>query len=190
MIRRRDRKYSQRDSGEEMEKDSILREIWEWVTVIGAAVIISLLINTFIIVNCVVPTSSMERTIMSNDRLIGFRLAYLFDDPERGDILIFKYPDDESILYVKRLIGMPGDTVEIYDGKVYVNGEELEEPYLSVVTEGTFGPYEVPEGHYFMMGDNRNNSADSRFWTHTYLSRKKIVGKAGFRYWPELKVLK
>ena len=164
-------------------------EVIEWIVTIAAAVLVALFINNFIIVNATVPTSSMEKTIMTNDRVIGFRLSYKSSDPERGDIIIFKNPDNEDILYIKRIIGMPGEKVEVHDGGVYVNGDLLDEPYLDVVTEGEFGPYEVPEGHYFMMGDNRNNSADSRYWKNTYLPREKIVGKAVLRYWPSVKKL-
>ncbi|MBO6148719.1 MAG: signal peptidase I [Lachnospiraceae bacterium] len=172
-----------------MQKKKIGREILEWIGVIGTAVLVSLFVNFFIIVNATVPSSSMEKTIMTNDRVIGLRLAYNNNDPERGDIVIFKFPDDEDILYIKRIIGMPGETVEIHDSTVYIDGEPLAEPYLSVVTEGTYGPYVVPEGHYFMLGDNRNNSADSRYWKNTFLSRDKIVGKAVCRYWPKFKKL-
>ncbi len=172
-----------------MSEKKVRNEIIEWVVTIAAAVLVALFINNFIIVNATVPTSSMEQTIMSNDRVIGLRLAYKSSDPERGDIIIFRYPDNEDILYIKRIIGMPGDTVEIHDGGVYIDGSLLDEPYLKVTTEGEFGPYMVPEGHYFMMGDNRNNSADSRFWNNTFLEREKIVGKAVLRYWPSVKKL-
>ena len=165
------------------------KEVIEWIVTIGAAVLVALFINNFIIVNATVPTSSMEKTIMTNDRVIGLRLAYKNNDPERGDIIIFKNPDNEDILYIKRVIGMPVETVEIHDGGVYIDGTLLDEPYLNAVTEGEFGPYEVPEDHYFMMGDNRNNSADSRYWKNTYLERDKIVGKAVMRYWPSIKKL-
>ncbi len=169
--------------------EKVVKEIVEWVLVILVAVLVSFFINNFIIVNATVPSSSMEKTIMTNDRVIGLRLAYIADKPQRGDIIIFRFPDDESILYIKRIVGMPGETVNIRDGKVFINGEELDEPYLTVQTEGDYGPYEVPEGHYFMLGDNRNNSADSRFWNNTYLSEEKIVGKAVLRYWPGIKKL-
>ncbi|MCR4745990.1 MAG: signal peptidase I [Lachnospiraceae bacterium] len=167
----------------------IVKEIIEWIAVVVVAVVLAYFVNHFIIVNAIVPSSSMEKTIMTGDRVIGYRLAYSFSEPERGDIIIFKFPDDESKLYIKRLIGLPGETVEIKEGKVFVNGEALDEPYLTVTTEGTFGPYTVPEGHYFMLGDNRNNSADSRYWNNTYLAREKIVGKAVFKYWPGFKGL-
>ncbi len=167
----------------------IAKEVVEWVIVILVAVLVSLFINNFIIVNATVPSSSMEETIMTDDRVIGLRFAYISSEPERGDIVIFRYPDDESTLYIKRIIGMPGETVDIHEGKVYIDGEVLDEPYLSVETQGEFGPYEVPEDHYFMLGDNRNNSKDSRYWNNTYLEREKIVGKAVLRYWPRIKKL-
>lgn len=172
-----------------MSDKRVRKEIFEWVLTIAAAVMVALFINNFIIVNATVPTSSMEKTIMTNDRVIGLRFAYHSSEPERGDIIIFRFPDDEDILYIKRIIGMPGDTVEIHDGGVYIDGSLLDEPYLKVTTEGEFGPYTVPEGHYFMMGDNRNNSADSRYWDNTFLEREKIVGKAVLRYWPSIKKL-
>lgn len=172
-----------------MTKNKAVREILEWVGVILAAIAFSLFINYCIIVNATVPTSSMETTIMTDDRVVGFRLAYTFSEPERGDILMFKFPDDEKTLFIKRLIGMPGETLEVHDGQVFINGEALDEPYLKVVTEGDYGPYEIPEGHYFMMGDNRNNSADSRYWNNTFLARDKVVGKALLRYYPKFDVL-
>lgn len=160
-----------------------VKEIVEWILVVVVAAAAAWFITEVLIVNATVPTQSMETTIMAKDRLIGSRLSYRNSDPERGDIIIFKYPDDESILFIKRVIGLPGETVEIHDGNVYINGDILDEPYLTVRTEGTYGPYEVPDGHFFMMGDNRNNSADSRYWTNTYLSREAVVGKALFKYW-------
>ena len=171
------------------EKKNVKREIVEWIVTIIAAVLVALFINNFIIVNATVPSTSMEKTIMTDDRVLGLRLAYKNNDPVRGDIIIFKFPDDEKILYIKRVIGMPGETVEIHDNGVYIDGQKMDEPYLTTDTKGDFGPYTVPEGHYFMLGDNRNNSADSRYWQNTFLSKDKIVGKAVLRYWPSVKKL-
>lgn len=164
----------------------ITGEIWSWIKTIGIAFVLAMAINHFVIVNATVPTGSMEKTIMTNDRIIAFRLAYLFEGPERGDIIVFRLPDDEKMLYVKRVIGLPGDTVEIKDGNVYINGsqEALDEPYINSVPNGSFGPYTVPEEHYFMMGDNRNNSLDSRYWTNKYVDKDKILGKVFMRYYP------
>ncbi|MBO6138197.1 MAG: signal peptidase I [Lachnospiraceae bacterium] len=167
----------------------IIKEIFEWIMVVVIAAAAALFITEVLIVNATVPTQSMETTIMAKDRLIGSRLSYKNTDPARGDIIIFKYPDNEEILFIKRVIGLPGEIVDIHDGNVYINGEILNEPYLTVKTEGKFGPYEVPEGHFFMLGDNRNNSADSRYWENPYLSREGIVGKALFKYWKKFEVL-
>lgn len=174
------------------EKFSIKREILSWIMLVALAVCLGLAINTFILANAEIPTGSMETTVMTGDRIFGFRLSYLFEDPKRGDIVIFKYPDDESIDYLKRIIGLPGETVEIKNGLVYINDSTtpLDEPYVTVDRKGSFGPYTVPENAYFMMGDNRNNSRDSRYWENTFVYRDKIVAKALIRYMPSIKLLK
>ena len=140
----------------------------------------------------VVPSESMEPTVMTGDRVFGNRLAYLFGDPQRFDIVIFRYPDDESQLFIKRIIGLPGETVEIIDGKVYIDGSEtpLDDSFTPETPTGNYGPYTVPENCYFMLGDNRNNSKDSRFWQNTYVERDKILGKAVLKYFPGIKLLK
>ena len=125
---------------------------------------------------------------MTGDRLIGNRLAYLNSDPERGDIVIFLYPDNEKELFIKRVIGLPGDTVTVKQGKVYINNSDIpldESAYVVTTPLGDFGPFKVPEGAYFMMGDNRNNSMDSRYWNQPYVYKDKILGKAWMRYWPK-----
>ena len=171
-------------------------EIISWIQVLVAAAIIAFCVNHFIIANSEVPTSSMETTIMAGDRVIGSRLSYKFGDPQRGDIAIFIYPDDEAkgikTYYVKRIIGMPGDTVDIVDGKVYLNGSDtpLDEPYLHEPMEPEEPQhYEVPEGCYFMLGDNRNYSNDARRWTHKYVKREKLVAKVLFQYFPKIQKL-
>lgn len=164
------------------------KEVWEWVKIIVSAALIAFVLNTFIIANSEVPSGSMENTIMTGDRVIGSRLTYRFDDPERGDIAIFRFPDNEKIFYVKRIIGLPGETVDIVDGKVYIDGAEtpLEEPYLRepMIPEQPMH-FEVPEDCYFMMGDNRNYSSDARRWKNTYVKRDKIIAKVLFRYFPK-----
>ena len=162
-----------------------MKELLSWVRVLVIAVAVALILNCFIIINSVVPSGSMESTIMSGSRMFGFRLAYMFDGPQQGDIVIFRYPDDESQTFVKRVIGTPGDTVEIKAGVTYVNGEILDEPYLNETPSALdFGPYVVPEDSYFVMGDNRNHSNDARYWTNTYVTRKQILAKAIICYWP------
>ena len=168
-----------------MKKERVKNEILEWVKVIAIAVAVAMIINFVILINCVVPSGSMEPTISTKSRMFGFRLAYIFNEPERGDVIIFKYPDDESQLFVKRIIGLPGDTVEIKAGVTYVNGEVLSEPYLAERPyEQDFGPYNVPEDSFFVMGDNRNHSNDARYWNNTYVKKSAIKGKAFLAYWP------
>lgn len=168
------------------------KEIFEWVKILVIAFALAYVVNNFVIVKAQVPTGSMENTVMTGDKIIALRLSYLFTNPKRGDIVIFKYPDDETQNYLKRIIGLPGETIEIKDGKVYINGstQPLEEDYLKEVPVGSYGPYTVPKNSYFMMGDNRNESEDARYWTHTYVKKEKIIGKAVLRYSPSLKILK
>ena len=147
-----------------------------------------LVLKNFVIINATVPTGSMENTILPGDNILGFRLAYLTEKPERGDVIFFYFPDDESQKYVKRIIGLSGETVTILDGKIYINDstEPLDEPYLKEEwTRGT-GPYvfEIPEGSYLCLGDNRNRSADAREWNNPYVAKEKIIGKALFTYFP------
>lgn len=167
-------------------KKNLGREILEDALLILAVLAAVFLIKRFVLINAEIPSGSMENTIMVGDQIFGSRLSYVFGDPERGDIVIFRYPDNEEELFIKRLIGMPGEKVEIIDGKVYINDsqEPLNEEYLKEEPEGSFGPYYVPEGCYFMLGDNRNWSKDSRYWTNTYVERDKILAKAVWRYWP------
>lgn len=183
----------------------IWNEIWDYVKMIIIVVVVVLFINNVVLINAKIPSQSMENTIMTGDRVFGFRLSYglnldLFGneiskkvkDPERFDIVIFKYPDDESQLFIKRLIGLPGETVEIIDGKVYINGSDtpLEDSFIPEKMKGSFGPYTVPEDCYFMLGDNRNKSKDSRSWENTFVRFDQIVGKAIVRYYPSIKLMK
>ncbi|HIS26236.1 MAG TPA: signal peptidase I [Candidatus Pullilachnospira intestinigallinarum] len=167
-------------------KKSIGRELLEDVALILVVLAAVFLMKQFVLMNVVIPSGSMEDTIMTGDRIFGSRLSYEFGDPQRGDIVIFRYPDNEEELFIKRVIGLPGEKVEIIDGKVYINDSDqpLEEDYLKETPIGSFGPYYVPEGCYFMMGDNRNDSRDSRWWDNTYVERDKILAKAVWRYWP------
>lgn len=170
-------------------KDNFLKELFEYVKMIAIVVVTVLIVNQFILINARIPSESMANTILAGDQIFGNRLAYLFDDPERYDIVIFKYPDDRSQYFIKRVIGLPGETVTIVDGDVYVTtaeGEEIlvEDSFLPEDANGSYGPYDVPEGSYFMLGDNRNWSKDSRYWNNTYVPEDDILGKAVLRYWP------
>lgn len=167
-------------------KNSLGRELLEDVVLVIVVLAVVFFLKNYVLINVVIPSGSMENTIMTGDRVFGNRLAYRFGEPERGDIVIFKYPDNEEELYIKRVIGLPGDKVEIRDGLVYLNdsAKPLEEPYLKETPVGDYGPYQVPEDGYFMLGDNRNWSKDSRFWENTYVTREEVLAKAVFRYYP------
>lgn len=165
-----------------MIKNKALKEILDWVLVIVIAIALALIINKLVIYKVSPPTASMENTIMVDDKVITYRLAYLFSKPERGDIVVFQAPDTPEEDYIKRVIGLPGETVEVIDGVVYIDGKPLEEDYLKEPMVGSFGPYEVPEGCYFMMGDNRNISWDARYWTEKFVEKDKIRGKAILKY--------
>lgn len=180
------------EKGKKDIKKTVFKEIISWAKTILAALVFAYLITTFIIVNAQVPSGSMKDTINEGDRLVANRLSYLFSDPQRFDMVVFKFPDNEDLYYIKRIIGLPGETVEIKDGKVYIDGSEeplddsfIKEPmYVEADTV-----YEVPEDSYFMLGDNRNNSADSRKWVNKYVKRNKILGKAIFKYYPGFELL-
>lgn len=171
---------------------SIMEELWEYIKMIIFVVVVVFIVNNVLLINAKIPSESMEDTIMTGDRIFGNRLAYINKDPQRFDIVIFKYPDDETQLFIKRVIGLPGETVEIRDGKVYIDGAEtpLDDSFTPEPPQGNWGPEVVPEGSYFMLGDNRKRSKDSRFWTNTFVKKEKILGKAVLRYFPSPKLIK
>ena len=169
---------SRRDKNKK--KKSSLREM---VEVIVTALVLAFLIKTFVVGNFWIPSESMVPTIEVNDKVIVTNFSYWFEGPKRGDVIVFRYPLDNKKDYIKRCIGLPGETVEFRDSKLYVNGQLVEEPYLpeGLVFED-YGPIEVPEGQYFMCGDNRNHSSDSRVWG--FVEKRLIIGKAQVIYWP------
>ena len=174
------------------EGPSMMEELWEYVKMIVFVVVIVFIINNVLLINARIPSESMEKTIMTGDRVFGNRLAYMTKDPERFDIVIFKFPDDESQLFIKRVIGLPGETVTIKDGKVYINDSEepLDDSFVAEKAVVDFGRYKVPEVSYFMLGDNRNHSRDSRYWINSFVEKDKILGKAVLRYFPSPKLIK
>lgn len=176
---------------EEQAKKSKLREFLEFIAPIVIAMIIAMVLKHCVFANAVIPTGSMLDTIQQGDRVIASRLAYTFSDPERFDIAIFKYPDNEKEYFVKRVIGLPGEKVDILNGTVYITGAdgktlELRDDFVSEENKDNYcGSFVVPEDCYFVMGDNRDNSVDSRYWVTTnYVSRDKFIGKVMFRYYP------
>jgi signal peptidase I len=163
--------------------------LYEIVETLLLAVVIWLAVN-FTTARYVVEGQSMEPNLHTGQFLIVSRLAYMniaglsLGEPHRGDIIVFDFPNNPADDYVKRIIGLPGETVMIdQDGNVFVDGHRINEPYLNSESYGNrIGTWEVPEGSYFVVGDNRNHSSDSRSWG--MLARKYIVGKAWISYWP------
>lgn len=152
-----------------------------WIVPIVAAIAIAFLINKFIFFNVWVPTPSMVPTLNVNDRFIVTRV-YNLENLKEGDIIVFHSQELNQRL-VKRLIGLPGDKIEIKDGVVFRNGEKLNEDYVK--NKDTYnGTYEVPKGQYLFLGDNRPNSADSRLWNNPYVDASDIEGKVQFRVYP------
>ncbi|NMA02657.1 MAG: signal peptidase I [Clostridia bacterium] len=147
------------------------------------ALILALIIRTFFFQFFYIPSRSMESTLLINDRIIVTKFSYWFNEPQRGDVVVFKYPLNPSTLYVKRVIALPGENIKLKDSKLYINDTLVSEPYLpDDLKFEDFGPVEVPEGEYFMMGDNRNNSSDSRTWG--FVKKDLILGKSQVIYWP------
>ncbi len=144
------------------------------------AVVLFVSIN-LIIARIRVDGDSMKPTLLSGEYVMVNRVTYKLGSPQRGDIIVFHYPKDPREEYIKRVIGLPGDKVEIKQGTVYVNGQALDESYLKVKS-GDTGTWRVPEGQLFVLGDNRNNSSDSREWGTVPMDY--VVGKAVLVYWP------
>lgn len=173
---------------EDDEKVDWKKEIKSFAFTFLITMAVVFVLKNFVIINANVPTGSMENTIMPGDNILGFRLAYLTEEPKRGDVIFFPFPDNETQKYVKRIIGLPGETVTIIEGKIYINDstEPLDEPYLKEEWTNGTGPFvfEIPEDSYLCLGDNRNRSADAREWNNPYVARDKIIGKAIFTYFP------
>jgi len=156
----------------------------ENIQTVVVAVLLALFIRTFVAEARFIPSGSMEPTLMIDDRLIVEKLTFDFTKPTRGQIIVFMPPPSahSDQAFIKRLIGMPGDTIEIANGQVIINGVPQNEPYIAAPPDYYMAKRTVPPGNYFMMGDNRNNSADSHVWG--FLPRENIIGHAVFRFWP------
>ncbi|HHY99758.1 MAG TPA: signal peptidase I [Tissierellia bacterium] len=166
------------------DKQQKLRHFFkEWVLPVIIALAIVLLLNKYVFILVTVPTGSMENTILPGDRLFVNEL-FDIEDVKRGDILVFKSDELDDKRLVKRLIGLPGETVEIErDGSVYINGEKIDEPY-AISSRGEEKVFVIPEGSYFFLGDNRPISYDARYWQDPYISEDKVIGKVEFRFFP------
>ncbi|MDJ0714489.1 MAG: signal peptidase I [Prochloraceae cyanobacterium] len=163
----------------------------ETIKTIATAAFLAFGIRTFVAEARYIPSGSMKPTLQVYDRLIVEKLTYHFREPERGDIVVFSptqklraenFEED----FIKRVIGLPGEKIEIKGGKVYVNGKPIGEKYILEPSEEPFGPVVVPEDSYLVLGDNRNGSYDSRKWG--YVPRKNLIGRAAFRFWPANRV--
>lgn len=183
-----------------IKKKSLIREYAESIAI---AILLALVIRTYLVQAFKIPSGSMEDTLLIGDHLLVSKFMYgtkipfvdkrvlTIRDPRQGDVIVFEYPEDPSKDFIKRVIGVPGDVVEGKDKKVYVNGKLYENPHeihkekdiipKEMNPRDTFGPVTVPENSYFVMGDNRDRSYDSRFWK--FVRRDQIKGLAFIKYW-------
>ena len=188
------------------DEDSLLSFLRELPVLLLVAFLLAFLLRTFVVQVFYIPSSSMVPTLQEQDRMVVEKVSYVFRDPQRGEVIVFAgdevAPDEGGLAsvvtgvgrflgvipadardFVKRVIGLPGDTVLIEDGVVNVNGVALEEPYVVNIDDRSFGPFEVPDDALFVLGDNRPNSADSRFGLG-YIQLDHVVGRAAVVIWP------
>lgn len=159
-------------------------KVWkEWVMPLMVALVISLLMRGFVAEARVIPSGSMIPTLQVSDRVM-INKVLLLTDLERGDIVVFWPPDsvNQKYPFIKRIIGLPGDTIHLFGGDVYLNGERQAEIYINEACWGDYGPVVVPDNKLFVLGDNRNDSMDSRSWG--FVEQDKLLGKAEFIFWP------
>ncbi len=161
----------------------------DWIPSLFIALILSFILQTFIAQAVTIPSESMIPTLNINDKLIINKLVKS-EDLAYGDIIVFYSPVTKGERYIKRLIGVGGDTIEIKNGYLYRNGEKVQEPYLVKSIDYEFGPVLVPEDNYFFLGDNRNSSYDSHLWPYPFIEKEDLIGKAIFRYYPFNRVKK
>ncbi|MDI6870195.1 MAG: signal peptidase I [Bacillota bacterium] len=160
----------------------------EYVEAVVLAAVLAAFIMTFIARSFFVEGYSMEPTLHHGERLLVDELTYRFRPPARGEIVVLRFPANPRMRFIKRVIGVPGDRIVIQGGRVILNGRPLEEGYIAEPARSDAGPYVVPPDSYFVLGDNRNNSQDSRFPTVGYVPRRLVVGRAILRYWPLTRV--
>ncbi len=171
------------------EPSSRLKALWENLQILVVALILALLVRAYVAEPRFIPSDSMAPTLAVGDRLVVEKISYHLHPPEFGDIVVFDpplqlqrqgYKKDQA--FIKRIIGQPGQTIEIKNGKVFVNGQSLQEAYIAESPSYVMKPAQVPEGTFFVMGDNRNNSNDSHVWG--FLPKDNIIGRAWLRFYP------
>lgn len=165
----------------------IIKELLAWLAMIAVVVAATYLVVTFVGQRTQVSGESMETTLSDGDHLIVDKISYRFRDPERYDIVVFPYRLEENTYYIKRIIGLPGETVQIVDGEVYIDGKLLGEHYGNEPMENAglaADPITLGDDEYFVLGDNRNNSQDSRVSNVGVLHRDELLGRAWIRIWP------
>jgi len=169
---------------------STARSILEAIGILLGAVAVAWILQAYIVKPFQIPTPSMVPTIDPGDRILVNRLAYRFGEIQRGDIIVFKAPPQPNVDFVKRVVALGGDTVEVRRGQLYVNGELQVEDYVDsdIIDFSDFPETTIPPGNVFVMGDNRANSEDARFWTPPWLPVENIIGKTFFVYWPPQRV--
>ncbi len=176
-----------RENEEAAKEVSLWREILGWIVYIAVILGITYLIITYVGQRTRVSGDSMESTLHSGDNLIVDKLSYHFREPERYEIIVFPYRYEENTFYIKRIVGLPGDTIQIKDGYLYIDGERADENYgLERMNKAGIAADEIKlgEDEYFVLGDNRNGSSDSRDPSVGILKREEIIGRAWVRIWP------
>ena len=165
---------------------SAARSILETVGILIGAILVAWFLQAYLVKPFQIPSESMEKTIDPGDRILVNRLAYRFGEIQRGDVIVFKSPQDPDTDFVKRVIALAGDTIEVRRGQVILNGVPQVEDYINADAPdfSSFPATEIPPGNVFVMGDNRANSQDARFWSPPWLSVDSVLGKAFFTYWP------
>lgn len=157
---------------------ALICDLWDIMKTIVEVTAVVIVLTQVFIVSSFVPTSSMSPTVSKGSLMLCLRTDYWFNTPQRGDIVVFRRDDGDYTLYAKRVVGIPGDIVEIIHGVTYINGEKYDEPWLAETPiDEVLEPFEVPAGEYFCMGDNRNHSYDCRYWEETYIPEENILAR-------------
>ena len=162
------------------------RMAFRWLLIPVTALTCALVLNLFVLICAIVPSKSMESTIREGSLIVAFRLAYANHEPARGDVVLFRHEELGGSLIVKRIVGLPGETFEIREGCLYINGEKapFEEAYATGEMTDDFGPVVIPSDSFVVLGDNRSASHDSRFWQQPFVERQQIEAKAEWILWP------